>query len=75
MNSLPKSWNKFLKDEFSKDYMINLKSFLAGELKAGKTVYPKEKDFFKSLEYCSLENLKVVIIGQDPYHGLSISKS
>ena len=66
---LPPSWHPQLKNELEKPYFKDLINFLENEKAAGKTIFPKEKDFFKALELCPLENVKVVIIGQDPYHG------
>ena len=63
------SWKPFLEDEFQKDYMKKIKKFLVDCSKNNQTVYPHPKDIFKSLELTSYENVKVVILGQDPYHG------
>jgi len=65
---LDSGWKNVLLPEFSKPYMQNLREFLAQELKT-KTVYPKASEFFAALNYTPLDNLKVVILGQDPYHG------
>lgn len=61
-------WQKLLKDEFTKDYYLNLREFLKSEY-ATKTIYPEKKDIFNALHYTSYEDTKVVILGQDPYHG------
>jgi uracil-DNA glycosylase len=66
---LHESWNKHLKDEFQKDYMIDLEHFLNEQLNLDKIIYPKEDDIFNALNTTPLSELKVVIIGQDPYHG------
>ena len=66
---LSPSWKSILSEEFNKDYMQALKSFLASELKDGKTIYPHGKEIFSALDATDFENVKVVIIGQDPYHG------
>lgn len=66
---LPKSWQKHLASECSKSYMQDIQDFLITEKKAWKTVYPKSEDIFNALKYCSFEDTKVVILGQDPYHG------
>lgn len=63
------SWFKYLNTEFEKDYMKNLQSFLNSEMKSGKTIYPRVGDIFNALNYTPLNKVKVVIIGQDPYHG------
>ena len=61
-------WQELLKDEFSKDYYLALRAFLVNEYKS-KIVYPDMYDIFNSLHLTSYSNIKVVIIGQDPYHG------
>jgi len=66
---LEQSWLKELNLEFQKDYMQNLKSFLLSEKRAGKKIYPKGKEIFRALDITPLNKVKVVIIGQDPYHG------
>lgn len=69
MINLDKSWLKYLEDEFSKAYMKDIKTFLESEIKAWKTIYPHPKSIFNALNNTSFENLKVVILWQDPYHG------
>lgn len=61
-------WDIILADEFKKDYYIKLREFLKNEYKT-KTIYPNMYDIFNALKYTSFSNTKVVIIGQDPYHG------
>jgi uracil-DNA glycosylase len=63
------SWRDVLRAEFTKPYMANLKKFLIAEKKAGKIVYPKGEEYFTALNTIPFEDVKVVIIGQDPYHG------
>lgn len=63
------SWSKFLHSEFETAYMAELKLFLDLEIKNKKIIFPDSKNIFKSLELVPLENVKVVILGQDPYHG------
>ncbi len=65
---IEKSWKELLKDEFEKDYFIKLTDFVRNEYKS-RTIYPPAKDIFKAFDLCPVENVKVVIIGQDPYHG------
>ena len=65
---LERSWLKELKSEFQKDYMKNLKSFLLSEKRSGKKIYPAGKEIFRALDITPLNKVKVVIIGQDPYH-------
>jgi len=62
-------WKNLLVDEFSKPYMTNLRNFLIQEKKKGKTIYPESKDIFNAFNYTSFAKTKIVIIGQDPYHG------
>ena len=66
---LPESWLNHLKDEFDQDYMVNLKKKLL-ELKQNKIVYyPPGRQIFNAFNLTPLNNVKVVILGQDPYHG------
>ncbi len=62
------SWKVALQDEFNKDYFIGLSSFVKDEY-ATQTVYPPGKLIFNAFDLCPFEQVKVVIIGQDPYHG------
>ena len=62
------SWDTILKDEFKKDYFKKLSIFLNEEVKH-KTIYPKSIDLFKALKLTDYNDVKVVILGQDPYHG------
>lgn len=66
---LSESWLAKLKNEFDQDYMRSLKKFLQHEYADQKKVYPKKTDYFKALNLISLRDVKVVILGQDPYHG------
>jgi uracil-DNA glycosylase len=66
---LEKSWKYLLNDEFTKSYMQNLKKFLVSEIKKNKIIYPKGQDIFRALNSTPFDKVKVVIIGQDPYHG------
>lgn len=61
-------WDLILKDEFHKPYFIKLVNFLNEECKK-KVIYPKSSDLFKALKETSYKDVKVVILGQDPYHG------
>ena len=60
-------WDDILKDEFQKDYYLNLREFLKREY-AQSNIYPNMYDIFNALKYASVEKIKAVIIGQDPYH-------
>ncbi len=66
---LEPSWLEVLHDEFEKDYMLKLKQFLKQEKEAGHKVYPKGSDIFNAFNKTPFDKLKVVILGQDPYHG------
>ncbi|MBR4950167.1 MAG: uracil-DNA glycosylase [Clostridia bacterium] len=68
MVELQNSWDNLLKEEFQKDYYKKLREFLKKEYKT-KKIYPSMFDIFNALKYTSYEDVKVVIIGQDPYHG------
>ena len=65
---IEESWKSALGTEFNKDYFIRLTDFVRGEYLSGKTVYPAPKNIFNAFDLCPLDNVKVVIIGQDPYH-------
>ena len=62
------SWDLYLKDEFEKDYFKELIKFVNKEYKE-KTIYPPKSEIFRAFRYTKYENLKVVILGQDPDHG------
>ncbi|MDD3995699.1 MAG: uracil-DNA glycosylase [Bacilli bacterium] len=62
------SWDKILKEEINKDYFKNLVIFLNKE-DLTKIIYPKKEDLFKALKVTDYDNVKVLILGQDPYHG------
>src|SRR5689334_119706 len=66
---LEKSWLAKLQPEFEKDYMKSLRKFLMSQKEARKTIYPKGEEYFAALNLTPLDKVKVVIIGQDPYHG------
>lgn len=61
-------WDNILKLEFKKEYYQKLRQFLISEYKT-KTIYPNMYDIFNALKYTSFEDTKVIILGQDPYHG------
>ncbi|MDA1528296.1 uracil-DNA glycosylase [Bacillus cereus group sp. TH260-2LC] len=67
-NVLKNDWGPLLAPEFEKEYYRKLADFLKEEYST-HVVYPKKEDIFNALEYTSYENTKVVILGQDPYHG------
>lgn len=66
---LAEDWKQALGDEFQQSYMQQLRSFLLDEKAAGKVIYPPGPLIFNALNSTPLEQVKVVIIGQDPYHG------
>ena len=61
-------WDALLKDEFEKDYYIKLRKNLVQEYNAGE-IYPNAQNIFNALKYTPYNDVKVVILGQDPYHG------
>lgn len=62
------SWDNLLSEEYKKDYFKNLQKFIIDEYK-NKTIYPKMSEIFNSFTKTTYDNVKVVILGQDPYHG------
>ena len=66
---LEESWKFALEGEFSEPYMADLKRFLVAEKQAGKRIFPKGSEYFRALDLTPLDEVKVVILGQDPYHG------
>lgn len=65
-----KDWDIVLKDEFNKSYFRDLGCFIKNEYK-NKIVYPKYKDIFRALKLTDYNDVSVVILGQDPYHGVN----
>lgn len=61
-------WDALLKEEFEKDYYQEIRKFLVEEYNT-KTIYPNMHDIFNALKYTSYKDTKIVILGQDPYHG------
>ncbi len=70
LQNFNKSWKSHLQKEFKKLYFMALTDFLESE-KLTYTIFPKEQDVFKAFELTPFDAVKVVIIGQDPYHGLN----
>lgn len=66
---LEPGWKAALQPEFTKSYMQNLRQFLAAEIAQKKMVYPKPAEYFAAFNSTPLEKVRVVILGQDPYHG------
>ena len=67
---IEESWRTALSDEFNKDYFLKITRFVKEEADNGVLVFPPATKIFAALNYTPLANVKVVIIGQDPYHGL-----
>ena len=65
---IEESWKEVLKNELEKDYFIKLTEFVKNEY-ATKVIYPPQSQIFSAFDYTSFHDVKVVIIGQDPYHG------
>lgn len=68
MIALGNDWDELLKDEFKQPYYLKLRQFLKNEYQT-KTVFPDMYDIFNSLKHTAYQDVKVVILGQDPYHG------
>ncbi|GFO65494.1 uracil-DNA glycosylase [Geomonas paludis] len=66
---LETSWKNHLLDEFEKPYMRDLREFLRQEMSRRKVIYPKGSEYFNALNSTSFDRVRVVILGQDPYHG------
>lgn len=67
-NILKNDWNNLLKYEFNKDYYLKIRRFLIHEYTT-KQIYPDKYDIFNALHFTQYKDVKVVILGQDPYHG------
>lgn len=68
--ALEPGWLNVLEGEFEKPYMKDLKAFLLQEKETGHTVYPKGADIFNAFNHTPFDKVEVVILGQDPYHGV-----
>ncbi|WP_410220674.1 uracil-DNA glycosylase [Pedobacter sp.] len=68
---LESSWLAVLKNEFDQPYMKELKAFLLSEKQKGFTIFPKSADIFNAFKHTPFDKVKVVILGQDPYHGVN----
>ncbi len=66
---MDESWKEVLQNEFEKDYFYQLRTFLVNEKKANKTIYPPGSLIFNAFNSTPFEKVKVIILGQDPYHG------
>lgn len=67
--NIEQGWKEQLKDEFEKPYFVELAKFVKAEYHRN-TCYPKGSEIFAAFDHCSFDDVKVVIIGQDPYHGV-----
>ena len=65
---IEESWKSALSEEFDKDYFVKLTDFVRSEYLSGKAIYPAPANIFNAFNLCPLDKVKVVIIGQDPYH-------
>lgn len=68
MVQIGNDWDLILKDEFQKEYYLKLRNFIAHEYRT-QTIYPDMYDIFNALKYTAYQHVKVVMLGQDPYHG------
>lgn len=66
---IEESWKKVLSEEFEKPYFRELSQFVRNEILAGQTIYPHPKNIFAALDTTPFNKVKVIILGQDPYHG------
>ena len=71
MICLPEDWQKFLNNRQLKKRLLSIQRILEKEIKEGKTIFPNSRNIFRSLELIAPEKVKVVIIGQDPYHNFN----
>lgn len=68
MVNLGNDWDELLKEEFEKDYYLNLRKFLIEEYKT-RQIFPNMHNIYEALKHTSYKDTKVLILGQDPYHG------
>ena len=66
---LVNDWESVLKEEFKKKYFLDLIQFLKKQKEGNKIIYPDQENIFKAFQLTTIKNIKVVILGQDPYHG------
>ena len=66
---IEQSWKEVLANEFEKDYFTKLTQFVKEEYNSGTAIYPPARLIFNAFDHCPFEKVKVVILGQDPYHG------
>lgn len=66
---LDATWKNALRGEFTAGYMTKLRRFLINQVRAGKRIHPPMSKIFAAMDLCPLDKVRVVVIGQDPYHG------
>ena len=71
---IEQSWKGALAAEFDKPYFGRLVGFLRDEKASGQTIYPAGRNIFKAFELTPVQDVKVVILGQDPYHGPGLAR-
>lgn len=69
---IPPDWKSLLKDELLSPYFADIKAHYMAALQKGEVIYPKPKDIFTAFALTPLDSLKVIILGQDPYHGSAV---
>jgi len=69
IDQLDPAWKAHFEHEFAQGYMLKLREYLAAEVKSGAVIYPPADQWFNAFLYTSFNDIKVVIVGQDPYHG------
>ncbi len=69
VEQLDPAWRAHFEHEFAQDYMQKLRAFLKAELRKGMVIYPPKQQWFNAFLYAPFDEIKVVIVGQDPYHG------
>lgn len=73
--TLPEDWLDLLKGEFQKPYFQNITSFLDQELKDNQIIFPPSQEIFSAFKLTTFKDLKVIILGQDPYHSVESQES
>ena len=69
--NIPKNWECFLKESDIEKPLLSIKSLLEKEKKLGKEIFPSTENIFRALELVSPEDVKIVVVGQDPYHNIN----
>ncbi|MFS1488037.1 uracil-DNA glycosylase [Vibrio splendidus] len=69
--SAPKTWESIINDEREKAYFQSVLAFVEQQRNSGKTIYPPQEQVFSAFDMTSFESVRVVVLGQDPYHGVS----